>query len=461
MVTRITLNRFEVLASWEQSDEFRQQTSLKSAWATKDEDALGGVYFIESESVFTYVLLTRDKSSRYRGFFMAHPRRTARAAEASVRDDLALIESGEKPAPELEGKDGEVDLFGATGARELNDKFVNLRDSVHSSASREIMSKLMHWFDDPDGNFVKDFQTTGFDGRLWELFLFAAFSEMGFTLDRSKPTPDFRLNKGDQEVFVEAVTANPSFGEQFDISGPPPPPPENFAHYIENEMPQKFGSPLRSKVTKAYWKAPDVAGNPFVIAIADFHAPASMTWSHTALSFYLYGVGVELREGHPNYKKSIEKQLGDHIVGDKVVPTNFFGQETHKHVSAILFSNAGTTAKFNRMGVLAGFGDPRVKLRRVGGLYNYEPGAVDPIHFEIDVEDPDYDEKWSDEIEIYHNPIAVVPLDHDLFPAATHFFLHDNELLWHGPERRVLFSFTSTELFAADEEAPTRKTGHE
>ncbi|MCA8999963.1 MAG: hypothetical protein KDA80_23405, partial [Planctomycetaceae bacterium] len=185
-----------------------------------------------------------------------------------MRDDLALIESGEKPAPELEGKDGEVDLFGATGARELNDKFVNLRDSVHSSASREIMSELMHWFDDPDGNFVKDFQTNGFDGRLWELFLFAAFSEMGFTLDRSKPTPDFRLSKGDQKVFVEAVTANPSFGEQFDISGPPPPPPENFAHYIENEMPQKFGSPLRSKVTKAYWKAPDVAGNPFVIAIA-------------------------------------------------------------------------------------------------------------------------------------------------------------------------------------------------
>ena len=104
------------------------------------------------------------------------------------------------------------------------------------------------------------------------------------------------------------------------------------------------------------------------------------------------------------------------------------------------------------MGVLAGFGDPRVRLRRTGGLYNFEPDAVDPIPFEIDIEDPDYEEKWSDEIEIYHNPLALEPLDHDLFPTATHFFLQDNELVWHGPERRVLFSITKTELFGNAED---------
>ena len=283
MVTRITLNRFEALASWGQTEDFRRATNLKSAWATEDEHALGGVYFVEPESVFTYVLYTRDNSGRFRHFFMAHPRRTARAAEASIKDDLTLIESGEKPAPALEGSDGGVDLLGPTGAHHLNDKFVNLRDTAHSSASRAIMTEIARWLDDPDGNFAKDFQSTGFDGRLWELYLFATFVEMGFSMDRTKPVPDFRLSRGDRKVFVEAVTANPSFGVQYDIAAPPPPPPEDFAHYIEHEMPQKFGSPLHSKVAKAYWEAPDLSGHPFLIAIADFHAPASMIWSHTSI----------------------------------------------------------------------------------------------------------------------------------------------------------------------------------
>jgi hypothetical protein len=31
---------------------------------------------------------------------------------------------------------------------------------------------------------------------------------------------------------------------------------------------------------------------------------------------------------------------------DKVVPTDFFGQADARHISAVLFSNAGTMAKF-------------------------------------------------------------------------------------------------------------------
>jgi hypothetical protein len=36
---------------------------------------------------------------------------------------------------------------------------------------------MMHWYEDPDGNFIEQFQTTGFDARLWELYLFAMFCE--------------------------------------------------------------------------------------------------------------------------------------------------------------------------------------------------------------------------------------------------------------------------------------------
>ncbi|MFP1133365.1 hypothetical protein ACK8OE_20790, partial [Asticcacaulis sp. W401b] len=62
--------------------------------------------------------------------------------------------------------------------------------------------------------------------------------------------------------------------------------------------------------------------------------------------------------------------------------------------------------------------------------------------FEIDVEDPIYEEQWADELEIYHNPNAAVPLNRELFPTLTHFFLEDGELVWQGPEKRILYSMT-------------------
>ena len=454
MVTRISLSRFELLGGWERGEHFRRTCALKSAWATSDENVLGAVYFIEKIGRFTYTLEVADKSGRFRRFFLALPLFTARKAEASIRADLELIESGKKAAPEVDAVPWGMDLFGAELSDNLNPKFLNLRDAPQSSATKRAISEVARWFNDLDGNFVKDFQTTGYDARLWELYLFASFVELGFSIERDKAVPDFHLKRGAKNVFVEAVTANPSNGIQFSIDGPPPPPPENYAHYIEHEMPQKFGSPLHSKIVKEYWKRPEVAGHSFMIAIADFHAPASMTWSHTALSFYLYGMGVELDPGQPNYRKAVAKPMGDHIVGKKVIPTNFFGQEAHKYVSAIMFSNAGTNPKFNRIGTLAGFGDPNVKLIREGGLYDHTPGSIDAIHFKIDVEDPFYEETWSDEIEIYHNPNAVAPLDPDLFPSLTHFYWRDGELVWHGPERRVLYSITQSLRLRDIDEAP-------
>jgi hypothetical protein len=100
------------------------------------------------------------------------------------------------------------------------------------------------------------------------------------------------------------------------------------------------------------------------------------------------------------------------------------------------------------MGVLAGFGDPCVKLIREGGLYDHTPEAVDAVHFKFDIEDPAYDEGWADELEVYHNPNALVPLNPGLFPTLTHFYLKDGYLVWHGPEKRT--SFQSPKLSNSD-----------
>jgi hypothetical protein len=138
----------------------------------------------------------------------------------------------------------------------------------------------------------------------------------------------------------------------------------------------------------------------------------------------------------------VEKEIADHVVGGKIVPANFFAQPDTRHVSAVLFSNAGTMAKFNRMGVLAGFGDPNVRLLRKGGFNDPAPGAVDEIPFEMNIEDPDNRERWADEIEIYHNPNALVTLPEEIFEGTAQFFLEDGKYVWRGPSPRVLYSWT-------------------
>jgi hypothetical protein len=80
----------------------------------------------------------------------------------------------------------------------------------------------MRWYGDVDGNFVEQFQTTGFDSRLWELYLFAAFSEMGFNIDRIHAVPDFTCVNPLTAFCVEATTVNPTRDPNGEIVPPPP-----------------------------------------------------------------------------------------------------------------------------------------------------------------------------------------------------------------------------------------------
>jgi hypothetical protein len=61
----------------------------------------------------------------------------------------------------------------------LNEKFSMLCNSVHHFAALHTVAEVYFALDRPDKNFVGDFQTEGFDARLWELYLFAAFREQG------------------------------------------------------------------------------------------------------------------------------------------------------------------------------------------------------------------------------------------------------------------------------------------
>ena len=95
----------------------------------------------------------------------------------------------------------------------------------------------------------------------------------------------------------------------------------------------------------------------------------------------------------------------------------------------------------------AGFGDPAVTLTRDGILNDPSPDAFEGVPFTVNVEDPHYSEAWADEIEIYHNPNAVVPLNPEMFEEVTQFYLEDGELVWRGPSPRVLTSTTLSKAY--------------
>ena len=104
-----------------------------------------------------------------------------------------------------------VDFFEYSRPRDqLHPVFMKLAEEEIYSPARQIIEPMMRWYEDVDGNFVEQFQTTGFDQRIWELYLFATFIEMGLNLNRSNPIPDFQCSSLMDRFSVEAVTVGPT-----------------------------------------------------------------------------------------------------------------------------------------------------------------------------------------------------------------------------------------------------------
>jgi len=168
-----------------------------------------------------------------------------------------------------------------------------------------------------------------------------------------------------------------------------------------------------------------------------------MIWSGSALSSYLFGLGVEFDPTPDGDLSWSYVPIKEHVHGEKRIPSGFFDQLGAEHVSAVLFTNAGTLTKFNRMGALADFGDPRVRMIRHGTMLNPDPESALPFRFSIDIDDPNYHEGWADELQVFHNPNALHPLDPSLFPKAMHHFLKDGEMKSYTRQpRKVLGSVT-------------------
>ena len=146
----------------------------------------------------------------------------------------------------------------------LNPMFTIVKDSDSHSPARGMIREVFNSCTDHDGNFVEQFQTTGFDSRIWELYLHAYLLDSRFSIQPSI-SPDFLVTKGDDTIAIEAVTANPTqglgsdYGQQANSSIRLLVPPFDthfpnldgaFEYKQEDFVPIKLGSALYSKHTK-------------------------------------------------------------------------------------------------------------------------------------------------------------------------------------------------------------------
>lgn len=302
-----------------------------------------------------------------------------------------------------------MDLFLPTRPlEELNANFRAIHRAKKNYASRQMMQSIFDRFPNPDNNFVLDFQTTGFDARIWELYLAGVFQSLGMNLSQPRDRPDFLLSRDGLKYWVEGTTANPTQEAGLKVGGD---------YWSEQDrIGLKLGSALYSKLQKRYWELPHVAGLPLVLAIADFHDPHPVRSTSSALGRYLYGMHVTLLSDPKEKGFEYEvRKLEELSFGTKAVPAGYFFQPDAENITAVAFSNAGTVAKFTRMGLQAGF-DPDTTALRYGLAYGSGGDSIVPEAFYYLV--GDRVEQWEEELHVYHNPNARHPLPDDTFGNA-------------------------------------------
>ncbi len=416
---KISKARFEALSY--ARVPYVKMISDEIEWYSNENNAVLGTILVDNiDNDYVAMVMGRDEAGVFRFIDMCHSIESIEEARSTLIEKM-----------ELHSKDGAEEFPQGVITRKkhlifklivkekvMPEDFKQLTQNELFSPAKELISEIAYSFEDPDGNYIEQFQSTGFNSRMWELYLYALFHELNFTINRDFNAPDYVIEKGASRVCVEAVTVNPS---QHKDNEPEPTTNEEIAALLKDYMPIKYGSPLFSKLKKKYWEKDHVKGNPLLIAIHDFHQKDSMIWSRSALEKYLYGAERTHSFGVGGVKQEVEK-IEEHKWGDKVIPSNFFALEEAKHISAVIHSNQATIGKFMRMGYLAEFGRRDLDIRFVGKCIHFNDQI--PRDFDFDVTGDNYDEFWSDSVTIYHNPNAITPLDHELFPEVAHIFFN-------------------------------------
>lgn len=302
---------------------------------------------------------------------------------------------------------------------EQSPQFQSLNTLKGFSPAKNILDEICKPLADKDGNFIQQFQTTGFYQRLWEIFLHSLFIENNFDIINGHDRPDFCLKKNGIELFVEACSSNPTTNDKFTnefIEASIKTKGKEAEKDLKNYYTIKIGSILFSKLNKKYWELDWVKSKPFILAVMPSHNKLANFLPDYKVIEYLYGKWFKaaIKDG------KIEGTSGvmiEHNYGEKTIPSGFFEQPDTGNVSAVIFANTCETQKFNRMGQQGKYNDKDIIIVRTGSYNNNTPEGP-PKYFQYQVVQGNNLETWSEGVSILHNPNAKIPLDRTLFKGV-------------------------------------------
>jgi len=247
-IKSLSLRRFNALAAYARRPEIVLCIEEIEWFATSDERLTGMLARDRIDSDFSWVILGRDERRRFRAIDLNSSLPTRDVARRQLFEKMK--EQYEKPDEAYHQGDAPsptTDFFTPiVGENRLNPMFRRLSSEEKYSPAREIIEAMMRSYVNVDGNFVEQFQTTAFDARIWELYLFATFTELGYAPARDIVKPDFLFSGPRGSIGIEATSVNPP------NAGGVKPPMNNteLIAYLENSIPIKLARVLRRKLDK-------------------------------------------------------------------------------------------------------------------------------------------------------------------------------------------------------------------
>lgn len=345
----------------------------------------------------------------------------------------------------------------------LHQYFKILKNESNLSNVREVLQSWGEGLLQRKGEgkkFLNEFQTT-FNSSFWELYLNKVFSEMGLIIDYSKNSPDFCLTTANGYRFnVEAVISDRNKDD---------PPISNESHFKEistlrlsGKIKDKRDLYIGSNNKKTpYSSLEHVANKPFVIAITPFDSDKSLMQNNEMINRVLFGIDTpnkdSLAHGRQKTISSITKKSGADV------KLGIFTDDSHKEISAVIFSTTGTfgkaliesgsariirsnryrTGNGHRHGDKPPLNQTSIKAYGNGNL-NYlaemrtnSSGQLWGSDISV-CHSKHHKENIFDGIHVYYNPYATHPLDTNIFypKEITHNFYNteDNIPIQNHPD---------------------------
>ena len=400
-----------------------------AGWRTADAASWGIVTFNEQENTFGCIAMRQRVDFVWTLTLEAIGLASFDLAKQQLATQL-IDGNPREPVPRNSGK--RPNLYKA-GKRKPSNLFEQLKTKRRAMAAWMI-GYLYYALPQPDLNWVPDFQGENLHTRLWELHLFACFREQGMHVAQDHPSPDYYVsNRKGASAWIEAVTTNPEV--RYDhATAIADPPPGDVIEKILGSAAVRYAKTIRNKLDRRYHEMSHVVGKPFALALADFYAQGSMTWSRPALVAYLFGFYAVTHE--VDGQQEAKRVNVERLLGPESIPAGLFKFPENSGLSAVIFSNGCSIQKFGRVMVSITGNGNGYRHTRVGSIFDRMPGALQGFDFCLDVSSEEYRdlwpqgyEPWSAELEVFHNPLASHPFPKGLLREATHWIDNGHEII--------------------------------